>query len=267
MTGKIPRYEDVTESPGGGLTAEAGTMIYTRYALAAELSTGLRVLEIGCGAGVGLGMIAARARWVVGGEFSPVLSQAARRQYASRVPVVRLTAEQLPFAAGTIDLVLMFETSYYVPRMDRAFAEIRRVLAPRGTVVFVNANPERSDPVASPHSYQYHSADQFRAALAVLGFEVTVQGAFPFGRPQGLAGWAANAMDFGGRRLLAGLGLVPRTLAGRARLKRLVFGPLRTIPREIEAGFGVSTPLIALEPGPVRGYKVIFVTGRLPLGA
>ncbi len=40
-----PRYEDITETTGGGLTSEAAQMMATRYALAAEAaaSTGYEI--------------------------------------------------------------------------------------------------------------------------------------------------------------------------------------------------------------------------------
>ena len=53
--------------------------------------------------------------------------------------------------------------------------------------------------------------------------------------------------------------LVPKTLKGRARLKRLVFGRLREVPAEIPEGFATLAPLVPLERGPVRGFKVVYV--------
>lgn len=235
-------------------------MLYTRYRVAADLAAGKRVLELGCAAGHGLGLMARRAARLVGADFSPALLADARAHFAGRVPLVRLTAECLPFPDRSFDLVLCFEASYYVPDMARAFREIARVLAPGGRALFVNANPERADFIASPYSVHYHSADEFRAALEQLHLAVAVEGAFPIEAPDGsararLAGAALSLA----RRTLEGLRLVPRTLRGRARLKRLIFGRLKDLPPEIPEGFAEVAPRTPLAAGPVRGFKVLYV--------
>lgn len=257
-----PRFEDVTETGGIPVTGEAADMIYTRYHVAACAAAGRRVLELGCAAGHGLGLLARRAASVIGADYSPALLAQARPRFAGRVPLVRLTAESLPFPDASFDLVLCFEASYYVPDMDRAFREIARVLASGGEVLFVNANPERPDFIASPFSVHYHTADEFRAALDASGLQARVEGAFPVeaaaagGRTR-LLGIAVSAV----RRILGALGLVPRTLRGRARFKRLVFGRLRELPAELPEGFAQVAPRQVVGPGPVRGFKVLYVSG------
>jgi SAM-dependent methyltransferase len=257
-----PRYEDVTETTGGSLTREAADMLYTRYALARDLAAGKRVLELGCGAGLGFGLLRQRASSLVGGDYSRRLLQDARRHYGGQVPTVRLSADALPFADGVFDLVIFFEASYYVRAMERAFIEIARVLAPGGTVLFANANPERPDFIRSPYSVHYHTADEFRAALERLGFRVTVAGAFPvIPRAPGLVPRLTVAFATRARQVLERLGLVPKTLRGRARLKRLVYGRLRRTPAEIPDGFATLHVPEPVVPGPVRTYKVIYVRG------
>ena len=250
-----PRFEDLTETTGIPLSAEAAQMLYGRYRLAADLARGKRVLEIGCGAGLGFGLLGRQADLLVGGDVSPALLESGQRYYRGRFSFVQLSAEGLPFRDAAFDLVLCFEASYYVPDMSAAFAELARVLAPEGVAVFVNANPECGDFIASPHSTHYHTADEFRAALGALGVNVTVEGAFPLdARRDGVLSVA--------RRVLERLGLVPRTLAGRARLKRLIYGRLTKLPPELPDGFATLAPRAAVAPGPVRDFKVIYVIGR-----
>jgi protein-L-isoaspartate O-methyltransferase len=57
-------YSDVTEAHGNQITREALAMMCTRYVFAARLSDGRDVLEVGCGAGQGLGVLRERARRV-----------------------------------------------------------------------------------------------------------------------------------------------------------------------------------------------------------
>lgn len=260
-----PRFEDVTETTGVPLSREGAEMMATRYVLARGLATGKRVLELGCAAGQGFGLIAARAVSLVGGDYSQTLLRSARRHYGDRVPVVRLSAERLPFASGIVDLVVFFEASYYVPDMGAALQEIARVLAPGGSVLLANANPERPDFIHSPHSFKYHTADEFRSAVSQLGFAVTVEAAFEVQpRAEGVTRLGAGVLSWS-RRVFQHLGLVPRTLEGRARLKRLVYGPLLQTPAELLDGFATPRERHSVLPGPVTGYKVIYVQGTKPL--
>jgi SAM-dependent methyltransferase len=257
-----PPYEDITETTGVPLSREGAEMLYTRYALARDIAADRSVLELGCGAGVGFGLVGTKARLLIGADYSSALLENAQSHYGNRVPLTRLSAEALPFRAGALDVVIFFEASYYVPDMERALDEIRRVLAPGGTVLFANANPERPDFIRSPYSVHYHTADEFRTALGRRGFQVAVWGAFPVA-PQnrrGLSrGVAAGLSQV--RRAVEALGLVPKTLKGRARLKRLVYGRLVPTPPEIHDGFAPRHTLTPLGPGPARDCKVIYVRG------
>ncbi|HET8623236.1 MAG TPA: glycosyltransferase [Gemmatimonadales bacterium] len=262
---EAPRFEDLTETTGIPLSPEGAAMLYTRYAAAAEMARGRRVLELACGSGQGLGLVGAHAAWIIGGDYSAALLRGARRHYGSARPLVRLSADVLPFAAESADLVLLFEATYYVPDMHSCFREIARVLAPGGTALLVSANPERPDFISSPHSVHYHTADEFRSALRAAGLDVSVAGAFPVdptehGRRSGLLATLSRLL----RRMLETLGLVPRTLRGRARLKRLVYGRLREVPPELPADFAALGPRTPVAPGPVPGYKVLYVTAHKP---
>lgn len=249
-----PRYEEITETTGIPVSPEGASMLYTRYAVAASLAKGRRVLELGCAAGQGLGLIAASASRVVAGDYSPVLLGSGKRHYGARIPFVRLTAESLPFPARAFDVVLMFEASYYVPDMRRALDEMVRVLAKDGSILFVNANPERPDFIASPHSTHYHTADELRREMESRGLTVRIEGAFPVQR-------RSSAVSRVARRALNALGLVPRTLKGRARIKRLLYGALPEVPAELPEAFADLEPRVPLGPGSAAAFKVIYVTG------
>jgi SAM-dependent methyltransferase len=259
-----PRFEDLTETTGIPVTAEGASMMYTRYEYATRFANGQSVLELGCGAGQGLGLLARSAATVVGGDFSEALLRDARAHYRDRFPLVRLSADHLPFAQGSFDLVLLFEASYYVPDMNRAFDELARVLRPGGRVIFVNANPDRADFISSPHSVHYHSADEFRRALESRGFAVTVEGAYPVQSSSkgGLASRVAGPLFGLARQALELFHLTPKTLRGRARLKRLVNRRLIEVPAELREGFAAVEQRVALPAGSAPGFKVIYVTAQ-----
>jgi SAM-dependent methyltransferase len=258
-----PRFEDLTETTDIPVSPEGASMMYTRYATAASLSGGKRVLELGCGAGQGFGLLAGTAKSLVGGDYSSALLNGAQRHYGARIPLVGLSADALPFRSGSFDLILCFEASYYVRDMERAFDDIARVLVPDGSVLFVNANPEREDFIESPHSVHYHTADEFRTALSRRGFAVNVSGAFPTHDRSGETRARVAGVIFSvARRVLQGLNLVPSTLRGRARLKRLLHRDLRKVPAELALGFGEAAPRTPLGPGSQPGFKVLYVHGQ-----
>lgn len=154
-----------------------------------------------------------------------------RAHYGARVPLGQLSAHALPLHPGSIDLVLCFEASHYLPEMQRAFDDIARTLDRGASVQFGYANPERPDFIRSPHSAYPYTADQFREELERRGFSVAVEGAFPVDpaakRTKARLYAAAFALA---RRAIEALGRVPNTLRGRARLKPLVCGELRAMP-------------------------------------
>jgi len=237
-------------------------MLYTRYDAATRITPTKRVLELGCGAGQGFGLLAGNATSLVGGDFSRTLLSSARSHYGARVPLVCLSADALPFKSGSFDVVLCFEASYYVPDMERAFDDIVRILSPSGSVLFVNANPERADFIKSPHSVHYHTAKEFRAALSRRGFIVDVAGAFPTEtRSENGRARISGRLFSLARRALEALGLVPTTLRGRARLKRLVYRKLTKVPAEILPGFAEPTALTPMIDGAASGFKVLYVRG------
>lgn len=261
-----PRFEDVTETTGIPVTDEAAQMMYTRYAVGAEMASGRRVLELACGGGNGLGLVGARARYLVGGDLSMPLLRAARAHYGQRFPLTRLSAEALPFRDGAFDIVLFFEASYYVGDTARAFREVSRVLARGGSALLVSANPQRPDFIRSPYSVHYHSADELRRSFGALGFAVVTEGGFPVSPPRAGPFSRLKAVTFRvARQVLGFLGLVPETLRGRARMKRLVLGRLKDLPAELPMGLTEVAERVPLEVGTVPGFKVLYVTALKPV--
>jgi SAM-dependent methyltransferase len=257
-------YDLITEIGGTPITNEAASMVYTRYAVAAELSRGRRTLEIGCASGIGLGLLLNDAKLVVGGDVYLPMLQTARAQYGARVPFAALSATDLPFRDRSFDFVLFMEATYYVRDFNRALDEIGRILGSDGVLLFVNANPERPDFIRSPHSEHYHSAREFRQLLENRGYQVETAGAFAVAvvsNPGLLKRIAGRALPTA-RRVAESLNLIPKTLHGRARIKRLLFGKLRTMPRELPNDFAPREVLTPLEAAPAISHKVVYIVAR-----
>lgn len=98
---------------------------------------GARVLELGCGKAEKTRQLAetGRPREIVALEVDAV--QHARNLLVTDLPTVRFShggAEAIPADDASVDIVLMFKSLHHVPvaAMDRALAEIARVLKPGG---------------------------------------------------------------------------------------------------------------------------------------
>ena len=105
---------------------------------------GLRTLELGCGAGqFGINLVKRGAN-VIGLDFSANQLSAARAnvvETGERFPLVRASAEELPFADKSFDLVVCDHgaTSFTDPHVT--IPECARVLRSGGTLAFNIATP------------------------------------------------------------------------------------------------------------------------------
>ncbi len=109
---------------------------------AADVRTNQRVLDVACGNGNATLAAARRGAHVVGADFVPtLLERAAERAAAERaeVELVVADAEQLPFEAGTFDVVLSTFGVMFTPNHEQAARELVRVCAPGGRIVIRNA--------------------------------------------------------------------------------------------------------------------------------
>ncbi len=99
----------------------------------------VKILEIGCGAGLFCLESARQATTVIGIDISLFVLDFARQVkdevHSQNVSFQQGDAEQLAFRDETFDLVICSEVLEHVPDPQRALAEIRRVTKPGGTVI------------------------------------------------------------------------------------------------------------------------------------
>ncbi len=271
---KAPQFSTITEQPGQPASRDQLAMLAARYAWAAAYAAGRDVLEVACGAGLGLGALAQVARIVEAGDLDEANLSAARRAYFcdKRINLRALDAMRLPYRDESFDLVLLFEALYYLPSAVKFFHEAQRVLRPGGRLLIATVNREWSGFNPSPFHTHYLSASELRWSLEESGYTVELQVGFP--EPP-----SAFSSAIGGlRRAAVALNLVPRTMRGKALLKRLFYGRLNPVPARIELqpspnrdreGAGSPSPqntlhsLAALDASTdLTRYRVLYAAAR-----
>lgn len=106
------------------------------------ISPGARVLELGCGAGTYVRLLAKRGHSVVGLDYSlPSLDRAVAADLARAGNYVAGDASRLPFRAGSFKAVTCIGVLQTLEQHDTTLAEIARVLEPGGVAVVETLNP------------------------------------------------------------------------------------------------------------------------------
>jgi SAM-dependent methyltransferase len=121
------------------------TVTAARLVKHARIRAGHRVLDVGCGTGVVAVTAARLGANVTGLDLTPELLAEAREN--SRIAAVDVDwhegdVEQLPFDAGTFDVVVSQFGHMFAPRPDVAVSEMLRVLKSGGTIAFSTWPPE-----------------------------------------------------------------------------------------------------------------------------
>ncbi len=143
-----------------------------RYAFAARLVEGLRVLDAGCGTGYGAASLAERAATVSGINVSgDAIDYARTHSCASNTRYFQASATAMPFGPAAFDAVIAFEVIEHLRDWRALLLEAHRVLAPNG--LFLVSTPNRlyyaeSRRLDGPNPYHVHEFEfaEFRAALA-----------------------------------------------------------------------------------------------------
>jgi ubiquinone/menaquinone biosynthesis C-methylase UbiE len=152
-----------------GVPGEIWYEHWHRYHFAASLVAGREVLDIACGAGYGSALLARRAARVTGADISPAAVDHARARYAAMANVDFRQADcaALPFADGSFDAVVSFETIEHIAAQDAFLDEVRRVLRPGGLVILSCPNKvEYTDKRGVTN--EFHVRELSRDELAAL---------------------------------------------------------------------------------------------------
>ena len=118
---------------------------YMHEAFGFDKWAGKKVLEVGCGSGVDSMEFARNGALVTATDMTDnavALTKALAKELDLPVEVVQASADNLPFEDGTFAAVFCYGVLHHIPEVDKAMAEIHRVLKPGGTVMAMLYNKE-----------------------------------------------------------------------------------------------------------------------------
>ena len=253
-------YTTVTEVSGDEVSQEQIQRLCNRYYWAKRYCVGKDVLEVACGSGQSLGLLQRVSKTFEAGDASDELLAVAKRHYGERVSLQNIDAHQMPFGDRSKDVILCFEAIYYLEDVEKFLSECRRILRHRGMLLIASANKDLYDFNPSPYSHRYYGVIEIRELFSRFGFTTEFFGDTPL---EDLSMRQRILRPI--KKLVVQLGLIPKSMAGKKILKKLVFGNLVPMPAEIS---DKTCPRI--DPDPISSeipnttHKVIFCKATLP---
>jgi ubiquinone/menaquinone biosynthesis C-methylase UbiE len=130
--------------------------LYERPAMLSFLDgvDGMRVLDIGCGAGQLSQALTQREAKVTGIDVSSRMIELARKRLGNQTDFrVHDLAKPLPFDDSSFDIAVASLVMHYLEFWTPALSEIRRVLTPQGRMVFSTHHPTMDWKLHSPDNY------------------------------------------------------------------------------------------------------------------
>ena len=255
----VDKFLEVTELSGDEVTSEQIERMERRYHWVSSFVEGRDVLELGCGTGQGAGLLQTLASHYVPSDTSGAMLDIARRYYGERIKFFQFDSQDIPLPDASLDVVVVCEALYYFSDVDSFFKSARRVLRPGGLLLIVTANKDLFDFNPSPHSHSYLGVLELHRALIARGFNCQFFGDTPLGEVPPLQRVLRPI-----KALASRAGLLPKTMAGKKLLKRLVFGELKFMPFELMPLAVAPAPPKPLSPDQAdTQHKVIFCAAKL----
>lgn len=235
------------------------------------------IIDVGCGTGYCTRALERRYKGarVIGVDLAPKMAQTAarRRGFFSRSRFLCGDAEQLPLANGMADMIISNLAFQWCDPM-RVFAEMRRLLAPGGVLLFTSFGPDTLHELRAAwratdggtHVHHFVDMHDLGDALVHTGFAEPVMDAsmirMDYGDVSGmlrdLKGIGANNVDDGRRR-----GLLGKEAFTRFRQAYEAMAIDGKIPASYEVVFGTAwAPTTARPADGVAGVPLEAIGGR-----
>jgi SAM-dependent methyltransferase len=249
------RFRAITETADMRADSDQFAMAQLRHSLVAMLARDGDLLDVACGSGYALPLIAQHARSVTACDRNPTNVRDARAALPSGS--VRVAdAERLPFPENSFDLIACLEAIYYFQDWRGHVRQASRLLRPGGSLVVTWPNPSRPAFNPSPASTVYPTAEEMTAVADSAGLDGVCFGAFPF---DDLATAQRPWLDVV-RRTVVRLHLVPHSLRLRSVVKRVLYHNLTPLS-EITLLPDPFQHLVKLTPDMDANFAMLYFVG------
>jgi SAM-dependent methyltransferase len=151
------------------------------YEWVAERCGGLDVVDMACGEGYGVDVLARRARRVTGVDANPEAHEHARLRYTK--PGIRFVRDLVESWSEPCDAVVFLQTIEHVQDPEAVLAHFRDMLRPGGTVYVSTPNlltlaPPGAEKSDNPWHVREYRAEEFRRLCARVFDRVELLGLF-----------------------------------------------------------------------------------------
>jgi ubiquinone/menaquinone biosynthesis C-methylase UbiE len=124
------------------------------YHKALEYVQGRRVLEIGCGEGIGASILATKAASVVAIDYSEEALRTAQARYGGRnIEFALMKVPPIDFEDESFDVVISFQMIEHLEEPQGLITEIKRILRSEGAALLATVN---KDEMLSNNPYHVH---------------------------------------------------------------------------------------------------------------
>jgi ubiquinone/menaquinone biosynthesis C-methylase UbiE len=251
-------FSSVTEMEGQKVSFEQLQRTAHRYHWALQYVSNKDVIEVACGSGPGLELLATKAKSLKAGDISEPVLQKAKQTYGNRFDLQLYSAEELPYEDNSADVILLFEAIYYIDA-DKFLNEAIRVLRPGGHILVATANCALFDFTPSPFAKKYYNSNELIKVFQGYGFKSDASGYLNINET------SLRQRVLRPVKLLASrLNLIPKTMHGKEFLKKVFFGTMVTMPSSILTVEHIYTPPTPLKSGTKdNAHKVIYCSAQL----
>ncbi|QUQ64183.1 class I SAM-dependent methyltransferase [Kutzneria sp. CA-103260] len=169
MTAAEPYFDDLAELYERFTQVRDAATSPVRSWLTAQLSTGARAIDVGCGGGNNCGLLADRYDEVVGVDISQKMLDIASTK-PTRVPVryeCRSATDLTPDRDGQFDLVMSVNAVFHMGPAEVVLPTLRDLVAPGGRLVIIDVT--QPDDGAEPREQSAYAFETGKIVYDVSG--------------------------------------------------------------------------------------------------